>query len=84
MSQVLHNTMKLHHQGVTESQIAEWVVNGTDPYELGSSRSVYRCALQFVKRVEMAEMLLGSTPLPAGTVCKDLVEILSCNLPVAA
>ena len=76
--------MKLYNEGVTESQIAEWVVTGTDPYELGTNRSVYRCALQFIKRIAMAEMLLGSCPLPAGTTAEELVETLSCNLPVAA
>ena len=81
---MLQHTLTLHHAGVTESQIAEWVVNGTDPYQLGTNRSVYRCALQFVKRVEMAEMLLGGSPLPSGTTCKDVVETLSCNPTVAA
>ena len=69
--QVLAKTNELIDNGVTESVIASWVVKGEDPYELGTNRSVYRCALQFLDRVNMAKVLLGEKALKDGETCEE-------------
>lgn len=77
--QVLAKTQELIRDGITEANIASWVVKGEDPYNLGTNRSVYRCALQFLDRVNMAKVLLGEKALQGFETCEEWALTLACR-----
>ena len=76
-TEVLHKTNELLGHGVTEADIGEWILKGTDPYDLGgTSKSVFKCTFIFQSRVKLAKMLVGDEAIPSGTSYKTLVEPL--------
>ena len=81
MGQVLHKTEKLIECGVTEKEISACIVDGTDPYDLGgSTKSVYKCAYQFLARIKLARIVAGDLPLPPdadGSTYKEFIESLA-------
>ncbi|CAK9099080.1 DnaJ-like 1 [Durusdinium trenchii] len=65
---VQKKTHELIARGVREEDISQSIVKGTDPYNLGgTSKSVYKCAFQFEKRVKLAKLLIGDIPLDLDT-----------------
>ena len=76
-SKVFAKTNELIEAGVTEADISKWIVNGSDPHNLGSNRSIYKCALQFMDRVKLVNIFVGDEPVPPDTTCGDLASLLS-------
>ena len=75
--QVETKTRELIASGVTEKDIAEWVAKGEDPHNLGgTSRSLYKCAIQFLERIRLAQILLGHTALGPNETYESLITQL--------
>lgn len=63
--------------GVTEDTITDWIVKGTDPYNVVSTgKSVFRCAFQFLSRLRLAKVLLGDEPIKEEETFEGLTTTL--------
>jgi len=72
---VLNKTNELIAAGVKEQDIAEWITKGIDPHGVGgTSKSVYKCAFQFLDRIKLGKMLLGDQPLDSMISLGSMVE----------
>lgn len=69
---------ELMKNGVTEKDITRSIIEDVDTYSLGSSRSVYKCALQFHHRMRMARLLLGSETAADNETLSQVLQYHGC------